>query len=228
MSEPADSIGCTSHKMSAMRIAVPLGMITFATCFADEDGWLGGNKEEAQQTLQGHKGHIVHIDDYMQYAPVVAVWGLGLCGVRGKHGLWERTSTTAVAYATMGAIVCGLKYTIKEPRSDGTARNSFPSGHTATAFMGAELLREEYAGRSPWLAWSGYAVAAAVAYLRIYNNKHYANDVVAGMAIGYLSARFAYWLVPKMGLKHTGSKSRMTVLPSYTDGGLAANVTVTL
>lgn len=45
---------------------------------------------------------------------------------------------------------------------------------------------------------AGYACALAVAYLRVYNNRHWVNDVVGGAAIGYMSTAFAYWLYPKI------------------------------
>lgn len=76
----------------------------------------------------------------MQYSPMLAVYGLNLLGIDGKHKFWDRTGILAFSYATMGIIVNGMKYAFKEKRPDNNARNSFPSGHTATAFMGAEFL----------------------------------------------------------------------------------------
>ena len=34
--------------------------------------------------------------------------------------------------------------------------------------------------------------------MRVYNNRHWINDVVGGAAIGYMSTAFAYWLYPKI------------------------------
>ena len=70
---------------------------------------------------------------------------------------------------------------------------SFPSGHTATAFMGATLLAHEYGHKSVWIPIAGYSVATATGVLRILNNKHYASDVLVGAAIGIVSAELAYW-----------------------------------
>ena len=42
------------------------------------------------------------------------------------------------------------------------------------------------------------AVAIAVGYLRIHNDRHWINDVVGGAALGYLSTTFAYWVYPKI------------------------------
>ena len=138
-------------------------------------------------------GNYWHGDDYLQYVPVATSWGLGLTGVQSRYSFKERTAMTVTAYASMGVMVLGLKEIVSEKRPDSPARNSFPSGHTATAFMGAELMRIEYG----W-AWglAAYGVATGVGFLRMYNDRHWLNDVLAGAGIGILSARIAYWLLP--------------------------------
>ncbi|MBO4402347.1 MAG: phosphatase PAP2 family protein, partial [Bacteroidales bacterium] len=122
-------------------------------------------------------GNFWHGDDYLQYLPVVTSWGLGLTGVQSRYSLKERAAMTVTAYASMGVMVLGVKGIVSEKRPDSPARNSFPSGHTATAFMGAELVRIEYG----W-AWgmAAYGVAAGVGFLRMYNDRHWFNDVLAG------------------------------------------------
>ncbi|MBQ1177891.1 MAG: phosphatase PAP2 family protein, partial [Bacteroidaceae bacterium] len=72
----------------------------------------------------------------------------------------------------------------------------FPSGHTATTFMGAELVRIEYGDEHPWLAAGAYTLATAVGVLRVYNDRHWFTDVFAGAGVGILSARIGYWLLP--------------------------------
>ncbi len=141
-------------------------------------------------------GHYFRADDYLQYLPVVAHLGLGFLPLKGKHTHVERICVLATSYATMGILVNGIKYTVKERRPDGSSRNSFPSGHSATAFMGAELVRLEYKNASPWYGAGAYVVACGVAFLRMYNERHWCNDVLAGAGIGILSARVGYWLLP--------------------------------
>ena len=79
-----------------------------------------------------------------------------------------------------------------EERPDGSAFNSFPSGHSATAFMGAELVRHEYG----W-GWGGaaYALATSVAVLRVVHQRHWWWDTLAGAGVGILSANIGYWLM---------------------------------
>ena len=72
--------------------------------------------------------------------------------------------------------------------------NSFPSGHTYIAFVGAETLRKEYGEEYPWLAVAGYAVATLVGTMRIYNDRHWAGDVLAGAGLGILSVNITYWI----------------------------------
>ena len=76
-----------------------------------------------------------------------------------------------------------LKYGVDEQRPNGGS-HSFPSGHTAAAFMGAEFIRKEYG----W-AWGtpAYLAAAYVGWSRIETQNHWPHDVYAGAAIGVLS-----------------------------------------
>lgn len=154
-----------------------------------------------------------HFDDYLQYLPVASYLGLCALPVKAKHTFAERVCVGVVAYLSMTALVNGLKYTIREPRPDNGKRNSFPSGHTATAFTGAELVRAEY-------GWAygvpAYIIAAGVGFMRIYNDRHWFNDVLAGAAVGIISARIGYWLLPlSRKLFNLKSSSAVAISPLY-------------
>lgn len=158
--------------------------------------WLEGHNFETRDELQEHPHAPLRIDDFMQYAPLVATYGLKLCGVRNLHGYGGMTVIAATTYLLTGLTVYGIKSISGVERPDGSTRNAFPSGHTATAFAGAELLRREYRHVSPWIGIAGYGVAACTGFLRMYNNRHWLTDVIAGAGIGILSAEAAYWLYP--------------------------------
>ena len=137
-----------------------------------------------------------HADDYIQYVPAVAVYGLDFAGVKAKHNLRDRTFLMASSYLLSTVTVQTLKRTTHVKRPDESDRFSFPSGHTATAFVGAHLLFKEYKDISPWIGVAGYAVASGTGVLRIINRKHWVSDVVAGAGFGILSVEVSYLLLP--------------------------------
>ncbi len=136
------------------------------------------------------------IDDFMQYTPAVAVYALNNLGIQGKHNLKDRTVILATSMAFVAITSTALKKITKEERPDGSNNASFPSGHTALAFAGAEFLYQEYKDVSVWYGVSGYVVATATGAFRIYNNKHWLSDVAAGAGFGILSTKAAYWMSP--------------------------------
>jgi len=161
-----------------------------------------GNKSLQQLDQSTHNEISEHlkvpipIDDYSQFAPAVAVYGLDLAGIKAKHNFRDRTIVMATSYLIMGATVQTMKKTIDVWRPDGSSDKSFPSGHTATAFVGAHILFKEYKDTSPWIGIAGYAVATGTGTLRVLNKKHWVSDVVTGAGIGILSAEAGYMLLP--------------------------------
>ena len=94
----------------------------------------------------------------------------------------------------MATAVNTLKQTTHVERPDGSDRHSFPSGHTATAFMTATLLAKEYGKRSPWIGFGAYTTASATGLMRMANNKHWLSDVLTGAGIGILSTEIGYYI----------------------------------
>ena len=133
------------------------------------------------------------IDDYTQFFGPVMVVGLKLGGVEGRSD-WPRLLASAgLSYAIMAGLVNGIKYSAKEMRPDGSSANSWPSGHTATSFVGATLLHKEYGlTRSPWYSVAGYGVATATGVMRVLNNRHWVSDVMSGAGIGIMSTELGY------------------------------------
>lgn len=99
----------------------------------------------------------------------------------------------ATSYLLVSGTVLGLKSVTNVERPDGSSNNSFPSGHTATAFAGAEFLWQEYKDQSIWYGIAGYVVATGTGLFRIYNDRHWLTDVAAGAGIGILCTKTAYW-----------------------------------
>lgn len=150
-------------------------------------------KNEFQNILSSNKPQ-TRVDEYLQFVPAVSYLGLGFCSnIDRSHDFKNRLMTAATAYIVSTALTYGTKYAFQEKRPDGSSDDSFPSGHTARAFTGAELMRIEYGNL---IGLAGYSIASATAFLRVYNNRHWINDIFAGAAIGIISARIAYWLLP--------------------------------
>ena len=158
------------------------------------DGAIKDCNECVNERMNKWRGdNYYHADDYLQYAPAVAYVGLDFLGAKARHSFKERVAITATSWLSLGILVNGMKYTIREKRPDSNARNSFPSGHTATVFMGAELVRSEYG--TGW-GIGAYTIACGVGFLRLWNNRHWMTDVIAGAGVGILSARIGYWMLP--------------------------------
>lgn len=110
---------------------------------------------------------------------VVAVGAGLLSGAAGRAVLLE----AGVALVPVNLAVEGIKYATNRvrPNGDHDRRNSaFPSSHAANAFAVAVILARRWR-RS---AVPGFAVAALIAYSRMYLNKHWAVDVLVGSALG--------------------------------------------
>lgn len=136
------------------------------------------------------------IDDYTQFFGPVMTAGLKLAGVEGRSDWPRLLASAAVSYGLMAGLVNGIKYSAKEMRPDGSTANSWPSGHTATAFVGATLLHKEYGlTRSPWYSVAGYGVATATGVMRVLNNRHWISDIMSGAGIGIMSGELGYALI---------------------------------
>lgn len=96
-----------------------------------------------------------HYDDYTQYAPAALMLGLKVSGYQGRSSWGRMLVSDAFSVASMAVLVNGIKYSVGRLRPDRSSYNSFPSGHTATAFMTATMLHKEYEGRSPWFSIGG-------------------------------------------------------------------------
>lgn len=144
------------------------------------------------------------IDNYTQYVPLALAIGLKIGGVESRSD-WPRFwASSAASAAIMAGLVNGIKYTASEMRPDGSTRNSWPSGHTATAFMAATILHKEYGmTRSPWFSLGAYTLATATGVMRVLNNRHWISDVLSGAGIGILSVELGYGLMDLL-FKHRG------------------------
>ncbi|NMH28660.1 phosphatase PAP2 family protein [Flavobacterium silvaticum] len=218
-----DSISTDSIKKNRFHyeaLIIPTALIGYGLIGIESDqiqSWNLGIREEVTEDIDRK----ITIDDFSQWAPAVSVFALDAAGVKAKNNLKTRATIYLTSFLICNATVFSLKSITRIERPDGSARNSFPSGHTANAFMGAEFLWQEYKDKSIWYGVAGYAVATGTGLFRIYNNRHWLTDVAAGAGIGILSTKVAYWLNPWINKKvfnghheKNGTSSTM-VMPTY-------------
>ena len=89
------------------------------------------------------------------------------------------------SYGTTLATTYALKYSVREKRPDSDAQDSFPSGHTSSAFSGASFIHKRYGFKYAVVPYLG---AIYTAYSRVHSNRHYRRDVVAGAILGTASS----------------------------------------
>ena len=142
--------------------------------------------------------HAMHYDtqyeDYLQYAPGLALLALKIGGVESRSS-WSRmiVSDAFSAVLTIG-VAESLKRTVGDVRPDGEDDRSFPSGHTAISYMLATMLHKEYGCRSPWISLGAYTVATTTAASRMIHNRHWMSDIVVGAGIGVAATEIGYFL----------------------------------
>lgn len=168
---------------AAIPFYVGLGLTALAVIF--EDSVVDPLQEEAVD----HKplGSFSKIGDISSQVVPNALYfiGYGAAGYFGNEDGYRRAAGMFKATAYASLVTTTLKYTVREKRpNQGNERNSFPSGHTTTAFAFAGYVLGEHG----W-AWGipALGLASFTGFSRINDNRHYLHDVLGGMAIGLVT-----------------------------------------
>jgi hypothetical protein len=216
-----------SKPLSLKAVLIPSAMIAYGAFTLSNKELKDVNLAFRKGLWEGRNdglGRKLPIDNFSLVAPAVAVYALNIAGVKGKSNFVDRTLMLTMSSLIGNGIVSSVKNLSGVIRPDSSNGLSFPSGHTAQAFIAAEFMRQEYKHLSHWYGIAAYTVAAGTGFLRMYNNKHWFNDVIAGAGVGILSTRLSYWLYPKM--KHLfvkegkEKKSNTVILPTYQNGAV--------
>jgi membrane-associated phospholipid phosphatase len=94
--------------------------------------------------------------------------------------------------------------------------DSFPSGHAAVSFSTAAVFADRYEQPVGGIA---YGLASVVALARVYSDKHFASDVVAGGLLG--------WVIGKaLSARHSYLDSDIEIRPLILDRGQAIGAVV--
>jgi membrane-associated phospholipid phosphatase len=203
-----DSVYTASEQFKVTKLIAPVSLMTVGAVCTFTPAIHNSMDLQVREWALGANGGVTYLpladcpETYLQFAPTAGYAIAALCGA-GEHSLFEQLLVGVTAYGIMLGTSQAIKFAANTVRPNDSPR-SFPSGHTATAFMGAELVRLEY---GPWWGLAAYSVAFATGFLRVWNNWHWTSDVIAGAGIGILSAQAAYWLLPlERKLFHMDSK----------------------
>jgi hypothetical protein len=174
---------------------VPASMMGYGLWIMGDRGWYSSEAlhSDFQQQFPNFQ---TKVDDYLQYVPMLSVYAMDGLGYKAKNSFGKRTWLLLQAeLLTMGGVYMMKRISAIE-RPDGSDNYSFPSGHTAQAFLGAAFLAKEYGHKSKWLSVGGYTVATSVGILAMMNERHWASDVWFGAGYAILSTQLVYWLSP--------------------------------
>lgn len=126
--------------------------------------------------------------------------------------------TVLVAYISSGLFAQLLKNIFVQPRPnlylkqlmihynhfvEGVTlynNNSFPSGHTTSAFALATVIALLSKNKSLYM--SALFLAALVGYSRIYLAEHFLADVLAGALVGIIFGMLSYYLIYQRGVEN--------------------------
>ncbi len=182
-----DSLG-KSFFISPYKVTVGGGLVLAGSLLDFDHG--GRQLGEIYPSVFSYKA-----DEVLRFVPVVALVGMKSFGIESRTKQWSELIVRSVAStAIMGLTVEGTKRMVGRVRPDGSDDRSFPSGHSATAFLTASLFAKEYGHLSPWYSIGAYGMATSTAMLRRVNDHHWMGDVMVGAGIGILSAEFGYAL----------------------------------
>ena len=224
MDEVSKPYGKTSEIIG---IAVPSAMLMYGFISLGDNGIRVLDFDVKNSIQRNNAFWYTHVDDYVQFFPAVLAYTMKLFKMESTHNLVDMSIIYGLSNILAGGIVGQTKRMTGRDRPDHSNNRSFPSGHTETAFVSAEFLHQEFKNQSVWISIGGYSAATFVGIARVYNNKHWVSDVVAGAGIGILSTKAMYWTYPhlqKLFRKKDQPQHQTLIFPAYSNGNLSLNL----
>ncbi|MGB5981262.1 MAG: phosphatase PAP2 family protein [Nonlabens sp.] len=208
----SDTVVNQPHKKSLLRkMAFPAGMILGGSLLSDSN-----LEKDFQKFVRRQTGDdfLYRADDYTRYIPLAELAVANVVGVEAKNHWFDQSKNLFIAGYATDWITFKLKDWIFKRRPTGRQDNSFPSGHTSFAFMGASVLRHEYQDTAPVLGYSGYFFAATTGGFRIANNEHFISDVLVGAGIAMLITELVYHFDPIIPWNPFKKTNGVTLFPT--------------
>jgi hypothetical protein len=203
---PVPGIASTSQVRWWHGLAVLGGYALLTTMDEGMRDVMTHHRSDASNTLSSFTRH-------MGQPEVYASAGLGMVAVglvSGNDKIRDAGIRVSRSLALTGVVVTVAKLTAgrSRPSRDGSDADDFrpfsgqtsaPSGHSAMAFALATSLSEELGNRYATAVL--YTMAAGTAWSRVNDNVHWFSDVVAGAAVGVVSAKFMNGKLGLFGIK---------------------------
>ncbi len=134
-------------------------------------------------------------------ADVLPCVGIGIIWLWMKPAQWPYVLAGLSAFLLELSLYYLIKKNVRRPRPFNRLKGvralivppdefSFPSGHTGAAFLLAVVLTAALPALGPWV----FAWAVLIGISRVYLGVHYPGDVLAGLALGTISAHAGIWL----------------------------------
>jgi len=166
--------------------------------------------QEFAADLMSRNPHLKGLSHYVtQFGAAYEIYTLAALGVYGWVFKNEKMKTTTLlatqSYIVAGAVQGLTKFLTGRQRPNYVeseldprpifrgpsfslqhGSTSFPSGHTTAAFAAATVFAREYKDHL-WVPILSYSAATLIGLSRITENAHWASDVFAGAALGYVT-----------------------------------------
>jgi membrane-associated phospholipid phosphatase len=200
---------------------IQLGVVTGAGVLAYTQDEKVQKYFTGQQSATADKLSKYIFEPFGRFSPVI-IGGLYIGGRLSKDNRLAGTSLTAAKSLVVSAVCAGIVKQLTHRHRpfqdvvpdhanwDGPFNDihytSFPSGHSTAAFSVATVFAMEYSS-TIWVPALAYTLATGTVVSRLYDNKHWASDVVIGSALGFVTARFMWKLSRK-------SQNRIVILPA--------------
>ncbi|MBN2806127.1 MAG: phosphatase PAP2 family protein [Prolixibacteraceae bacterium] len=177
-----------------------------------------------------NKLHTPGLDAFFRYSePLGNYYPVGLIAVMLTKGIISKDQmSTETAFIAAEALLIStvavqmVKNTVGRSRPNPAGSTtphqfngpffkgtSFYSGHTTAAFSVASVFAYRYR-HTGWVPWVSYGLATIAGLERIYDNRHWASDVVMGVAIGTATGLL---------LSRQWEESTIRFYPSFTPQG---------
>lgn len=169
--------------LATPQVLLPLGFAISAAAISHWD-------KRLQQHWFGLLGNRGWYSDAGQYTLIGAVVLDGILLPGEGRNWWDEAWTIGEAYGAASLTAFVMKTGVKRPRpgaapGTGNGTHSFPSGHSTSSFTAATLIESN---SGPLFGIPAYGLAGFVAFERVEEGRHFPSDVLAGAAIGTLSA----------------------------------------